>query len=140
MEAADLDASELSARTGISTSYMSRILNGEIVNPTIDFVKRIAAALGVTETELVREDVEYEDGQSLRKRQAIPTPMPTAARAAKVSPFETTGEAIDRMIAAKGISREEEGEMAAKLIERAEEVLELIILRRYATNEMEVRP
>jgi transcriptional regulator with XRE-family HTH domain len=54
MAAADLDASELSARASISTSYMSRILNGENVNPTIDFVKRIAAALGVTETELVR--------------------------------------------------------------------------------------
>src|SRR5512145_2104152 len=55
MAAVNLDASELSARTGISTSYLSRIVNGEVVNPTIDFVKRIATALGVTETQLVRD-------------------------------------------------------------------------------------
>ena len=58
MATADLNASELSAGARISTGYLSRILNGEVVNPTIDIVKRIAATLGVTETELVREDVE----------------------------------------------------------------------------------
>jgi transcriptional regulator with XRE-family HTH domain len=55
MATANLNASELSARSGISTSYLSRILNGEVANPTIDFVTRIAAALGVTETKLVRD-------------------------------------------------------------------------------------
>jgi transcriptional regulator with XRE-family HTH domain len=56
MTASNLDASQLSARTDISTSYMSRIVNGEVVNPTIDFVMRIADGLGVTETELVRDE------------------------------------------------------------------------------------
>jgi transcriptional regulator with XRE-family HTH domain len=55
MEFLNLDASELSARTGISGSYLSRILKGTVVNPTIDFVTRIADGLGVTETELVRD-------------------------------------------------------------------------------------
>jgi transcriptional regulator with XRE-family HTH domain len=56
MEASGLNASELSARTDISVSYLSRIIQGEVVNPTIDFVMRIAAGLGVTENELLRED------------------------------------------------------------------------------------
>ena len=54
MEATELSASELSALTRISVSYLTRILQGEVVNPTIDFVIRIAAGLGVTETELLR--------------------------------------------------------------------------------------
>jgi transcriptional regulator with XRE-family HTH domain len=54
MEASKLNASELSARTGISVSYLTRIIQGEVVNPTIDFVIRIAAGLGVTESELIR--------------------------------------------------------------------------------------
>lgn len=54
MEASKLNASELSARTGISVSYLSRIIQGEVVNPTIAFVMRIAAGLGVTESELLR--------------------------------------------------------------------------------------
>jgi transcriptional regulator with XRE-family HTH domain len=54
MEALNLNASELSARTGISVSYLTRIIQGEVVNPTIDFVMRIADGLGVTESELLR--------------------------------------------------------------------------------------
>jgi transcriptional regulator with XRE-family HTH domain len=58
MVASGLNTSELSARTDISVSYLSRIIQGEVVNPTIDFVMRIAAGLGVTESELLREDEE----------------------------------------------------------------------------------
>jgi transcriptional regulator with XRE-family HTH domain len=57
MEALQLEASELSARTGISESYLSRIIRGEVPNPTIDFVIRIATGLGVTETQLLRPEL-----------------------------------------------------------------------------------
>lgn len=49
----DLSASQLSARSEISLSYLTRIIQGEITNPTIDFVVRIGNGLGVTVSELI---------------------------------------------------------------------------------------
>lgn len=43
-----ISESELAARSGVSQSYISRILTGEVTNPTIEFVVRIAEALGIT--------------------------------------------------------------------------------------------
>ncbi len=51
----DVPVSELSARTEISTSYLSRILRGQVTNPTVDFVARIAGGLGITVSELIGE-------------------------------------------------------------------------------------
>jgi transcriptional regulator with XRE-family HTH domain len=52
----ELSAAELSAAAGISESYLSRILSGEVTNPTIDFALRLARALGVTVSELLGEE------------------------------------------------------------------------------------
>lgn len=67
METEHLNASELSARTGISVSYLTRIIKGEVVNPTADFLIRIAAGLGVTESELLREDEKDKDTGKKKK-------------------------------------------------------------------------
>jgi transcriptional regulator with XRE-family HTH domain len=49
----NLDISALSARTDISDSYLARILRGDVTNPTVDFVIRIANGLGVTESDVL---------------------------------------------------------------------------------------
>ena len=53
MSQSNMNAAELSARSGISSSYLSRILQGGTTNPTIDFVVRIGGGLGVTVSELI---------------------------------------------------------------------------------------
>lgn len=61
MEQQGLLPTELAARTGISESYLSRLLRGTVTNPTLDFILRLAAGLGVTVTELLSA----QPGQSL---------------------------------------------------------------------------
>ena len=46
-EAKGLPLREIAYRANIDASYLSRIETGELVNPTLDMIKRIAAALGV---------------------------------------------------------------------------------------------
>jgi transcriptional regulator with XRE-family HTH domain len=55
MQQQDLTVSDLSARSGISQSYLSRMVAGKVTNPTIDFVLRIAHALDMTVSELLGE-------------------------------------------------------------------------------------
>lgn len=61
MEEKDLDLSALSTRTGISDSYLGRIVRGEVTNPTLDFVLRIATGLGVKVSELVGEPIQFDE-------------------------------------------------------------------------------
>jgi transcriptional regulator with XRE-family HTH domain len=143
MEAANLDASELSARTGISTSYLSRILNGEVANPTIDFVKRIADGLGVTETELVRDEdmqeigpIPVEDGQAEeREEQGRRTRMPTTLNRALELPdslFDALGgeiEEIRGLIASTHFTAEEE-EMVKSALDIAKRLIKFIAAQR----------
>lgn len=56
LQAQDLTVSDLSARSGISQSYLSRVAAGKVTNPTIEFVLRIAHALGMTVSELLGEE------------------------------------------------------------------------------------
>jgi transcriptional regulator with XRE-family HTH domain len=146
METANLNASELSARTSISVSYLTRIIRGEVVNPTIDFVSRIASGLGVTETELIREDVEelaqidVEDDEAVKpKQQAVSTPQPTAARAA-IAPaslsHRTTGEVVDAQIAAARLSEDVEKHVHTMVSEYTERLLALIELIEMQTKEV----
>jgi transcriptional regulator with XRE-family HTH domain len=51
-----LELSELAARSGISLSYLARIHRGEVTNPTIAFVLRLAGAFGLTVSELLGEE------------------------------------------------------------------------------------
>jgi transcriptional regulator with XRE-family HTH domain len=147
MEAAQLNASELSARTGISVSYMTRIIQGEVINPTIDFIIRIAAGLGVTESELLREDEEDKDagrgkktnhkaaghGQVLKsKPRPISTLMPTVAHTGKALPYvpvSTVGEQIERLLASSRLSEEDEKKIATALIEITKHLLALTTQR-----------
>lgn len=55
MDEGKVSLSELSARSGISVSYLSRIVRGEVTNPTIDFAVRIAGGLHVPTSELLGE-------------------------------------------------------------------------------------
>lgn len=48
--------SGLSARSGISQSYLSRVAAGKVTNPTIEFVLRIAHALGMTVSQFLGEE------------------------------------------------------------------------------------
>jgi transcriptional regulator with XRE-family HTH domain len=56
MEERGYTPSDLSARSQISLSYLTRILRGEVGNPTIVYLKRIADALGMTVTDLLPDD------------------------------------------------------------------------------------
>lgn len=70
----DYSLSELSARSGISESYLSRIVAGHVTNPTIDFVMRISGALGVMVSELIGEvnpGSQNVDRNSLRLKDAL---------------------------------------------------------------------
>jgi transcriptional regulator with XRE-family HTH domain len=126
METANLNASELSARTSISVSYLTRIIRGEVVNPTIDFVSRIASGLGVTETELLREDVQagvpvkIAANQSEKsKQQADSTLMPTTANLSMTLPNILLGaraQEIQRLIASAGLEEEEEKQVFTDLV------------------------
>ena len=53
MTAQEKTPSDLSAETGISASYLSRILRGGVKNPTIDFVARMSKALHTPIEELL---------------------------------------------------------------------------------------
>jgi transcriptional regulator with XRE-family HTH domain len=132
MVASGLNTSELSARTDISVSYLSRIIQGEVVNPTIDFVMRIAAGLGVTENELLREDEgdKYAGGKEPRGgRPTIQRPTQiTAAPSTRLNaPLSTSHKEIlmQRLEAAK--KRVEEAEktlqVAAESLQVAHEEL-----------------
>jgi transcriptional regulator with XRE-family HTH domain len=118
MEALSLNASELSARTGISVSYLTRILRGEVVNPTIDFVSRLAAGLGVTETQLLRDDAAGQaSGQG---QQAISALIPTLAHPAldlSHSVLDAAFEQIEADIEPRHLSKEQLERLAAGLIE-----------------------
>jgi len=118
MEASNLDASELSARTGISVSYLTRILRGEVANPTIDFVIRLAAGLGVTETELLREGV---GGQpAAQKPEAISPSLPGIVQSGLRLPavrLSARGQEIDRRLAAAGLTEVQKEKVFAALVE-----------------------
>ena len=58
----ELKLSDLSAKSGISPSYLSRIVNGEVTNPTIDFAMRISRGLGITVSELIGETQKTPEG------------------------------------------------------------------------------
>jgi transcriptional regulator with XRE-family HTH domain len=161
MEAAQLNASELSARTGISVSYMSRIIQGEVVNPTIDFVTRIAEGLGVTESELLRGDGEEKyagrkekqnqnvvgHGRGLKSgTQVKHTPLPTIANPAVAIPWKaipdaplgTTEEEMDEIVSlidSASLSDEEEERINATLFEIAKQLLSLIEVQRKMRKE-----
>jgi transcriptional regulator with XRE-family HTH domain len=121
MEASQLDASELSARTGISVSYLSRIIRGEVPNPTIDFVTRIAAGLGVTETQLLRPE--------LRRRRS------GALGSAPLAP--TLGQRIDAILEEENLSIQDRERIATILIPHTKELTQFIKLFREEGNEAE---
>jgi transcriptional regulator with XRE-family HTH domain len=121
MEALQLEASELSARTGISESYLSRIIRGEVPNPTIDFVIRIASGLGVTETQLLRPE--------LRRRHS------GALGAAPLAP--TLGQRIDAILEEENLSMQERERIATILIPHTKELTQFIKLFRGEGNEAE---
>jgi len=60
-----LSASELSARSGVSSSYLSRIIQGEVTNPTLDYAVRIGEGLGVTVSELIGQTPLSQNGEVL---------------------------------------------------------------------------
>jgi transcriptional regulator with XRE-family HTH domain len=121
MEALQLDVSELSARTGISVSYLSRIIRGEVANPTIDFVTRIAAGLGVTETQLLRP--------ALRRRHS------GALGAAPLPP--TLGQRIDAILEEENLPSEDRERIATLLIPHTKELARFIKLVSGERNEAE---
>ena len=109
MEALQLEASELSARTGISESYLSRIIRGEVPNPTIDFVIRIAAGLGVTETQLLRPE--------LRRRRVSLGSSPQTP---------TLGQRVDAILEEEHLSMQEQEKIARVLIPHTRGLAQLI--------------
>ena len=119
MEALQLDASELSARTGISVSYLSRIIRGEVPNPTIDFVTRIAAGLGVTETQLLRPELSRRHSGALGSAPLAPT----------------IGQRIDAILEEEGLSREDRERIAILLIPHTKELTQFLKLMRGEGNE-----
>jgi transcriptional regulator with XRE-family HTH domain len=50
-----MSESDLAARSGVSQSYISRILRGQVTNPTIEFAMRLAHALNMTVSEFLGE-------------------------------------------------------------------------------------
>lgn len=97
--------SELSARTGISVSYLSRITNGHVSNPTLDFAVRIAVGLGVGLNALVtlpesgptadQGDEADERRQVDRLRDAVRRLERLADRSASVSGAQTIDDLIN---------------------------------------------
>lgn len=121
MEASNLDASELSARTGISVSYLTRILRGEVVNPTIDFVIRLAAGLGMTETQLLRPELRRRRGGALASDPIEEPPPDSQAVEAR-----TVGQDIDAVVEA--LSQEERDRLREILVPHVRQLVRLMKL------------
>ena len=62
----DLHVSAVAEKLGISTSYLSRLLNGYIEHPGLELSLRLAPALGVSVEELPKVLREYR-----RKREQV---------------------------------------------------------------------
>jgi transcriptional regulator with XRE-family HTH domain len=122
MEALQLEASELSARTGISESYLSRIIRGEVPNPTIDFVIRIAAGLGVTETQLLRPELRRRSRGAL----AAQPPEEQAETSTPVEEATTLGQKIDAIMKEENLTVRERERIAIVLIPHVRELVQLI--------------
>lgn len=101
MEERGIDSTILSSRSGISISYVNRIIHGDVANPTIDFVIRLAAALGVAVSDLVGPS------PPRRRRGALPSP-----------PLEqpSVGQQLDSILDEEGLSLEERSALAETLI------------------------
>jgi transcriptional regulator with XRE-family HTH domain len=48
----DLEQQELAAKAGVSQPYLSKLEAGRMKNPTLDVLRKLAKALGVTLEEL----------------------------------------------------------------------------------------
>jgi transcriptional regulator with XRE-family HTH domain len=131
MEALQLEASELSARTGISESYLSRIIRGEVPNPTIDFVIRIAAGLGVTETQLLRPELRRRSRGALAA-QPLEEQFDTTVEGAT-----TLGQKIDAIMKEESLSVRERERIATILIPHTKELARFIKLVSGERNEAE---
>jgi transcriptional regulator with XRE-family HTH domain len=119
IEASGLNASELSARTGISVSYLTRIIQGEVVNPTIDFVIRIAAGLGVTESELLRRP-------ALRRRRGgalASDPIEEPPPDSQAVEVRTVGQDIDEVL--DDLSQEERDRLRGILVPLTRQLVHL---------------
>jgi transcriptional regulator with XRE-family HTH domain len=129
MESLQLEASELSARTGISESYLSRIIRGEVPNPTIDFVIRIATGLGVTETQLLMPESRRRSSGVL----AAPLGSDHQLESGSVADL-TLGQKIDAALEEEGLSTGERERIATILIPHIKELAELVKLARGESN------
>jgi transcriptional regulator with XRE-family HTH domain len=130
MEALQLEASELSARTGISESYLSRIIRGEVPNPTIDFVIRIATGLGVTETQLLSPELRRRGSGVLAS--PILGELPDELESGDAT---TVGKDIDEVI--KGLSQDDREKLRQVLVPHARQLAQLITLAKGEGNETE---
>lgn len=69
-----LSGTELSAKSGVSQAYLSRLINGQITNPSIDILMRVSNGLGLTVSELIGEverDTRVLKGQQIRLQEAL---------------------------------------------------------------------
>ena len=120
MEEKRLTQPELSARTGISVSYLNRIIRGEVLNPTVDFALRIADALGVTVSELL--------GQGTRRWHAGALASPPLSQS-NLAP-ETIGEKIDEILEEEELNGEELAVLEEALTQQVRQLTQLIKFNR----------
>jgi transcriptional regulator with XRE-family HTH domain len=57
-EARGISLSRLALESGVAKGYVSQLLRGEATNPSLEVVRRIAAALGASVTDLLGEEGE----------------------------------------------------------------------------------
>ena len=108
-----MSSTELAEKAGVRIAYLSEIENERTINPKEKFLEKLADALEVPLEDILGRRMPPKkkgDGQTVKsKQQVIPTPMPiNPAIAIPRLPFDSPGAQINRLIASRGFSEEQE--------------------------------
>jgi transcriptional regulator with XRE-family HTH domain len=139
-----ISLTEFSKKTKLTKGYISELEHNKIDNPKPPKRKALAAALGITERDIVsRRMPPKSDEAEEDEDQRSDTPIPSIAHAAKAIPyvpFDTTEDEIEEikdLIASASLPEEEDKKVKAALVEITKQLLSLIGVQRKSQTQKE---